>query len=138
MYQHILVCTDLTASCQQALQKAAELAKSTSATLSILHVIEPVQAYGYPGVVEIEANLVEQAKHELQGFCKTYGIPESKQNIVIGPTKREILKTASQQGVDLIVTGSHGRHGMELLLGSTANAVLHGAECDVLTIRIQE
>jgi universal stress protein A len=26
-------------------------------------------------------------------------------------------------------------HGLQLLLGSTANAVLHGAKCDVLAVR---
>ena len=35
-----------------------------------------------------------------------------------------------------LVVGSHGRHGLALLLGSTANAVLHGAPCDVLAVRI--
>ena len=39
-------------------------------------------------------------------------------------------------GADLIVVGSHGRHGLALLLGSTANGVLHGATCDVLAVRV--
>jgi len=34
-----------------------------------------------------------------------------------------------------VVIGSHGRHGVQLLLGSTANAV-HGASCDVLAVRM--
>ena len=37
---------------------------------------------------------------------------------------------------DLIVVGSHGRHGLALLLGSTASGVLHGAPCDVLAVRV--
>ena len=45
---------------------------------------------------------------------------------------------ARQQGVDLIVIGGHGRHGLALLLGSTANAVLHGAPCDGLAVRIRD
>jgi universal stress protein A len=36
----------------------------------------------------------------------------------------------------LIVIGTHGQKGLQLLLGSTANAVLHGAGCDVLAVRI--
>jgi universal stress protein A len=35
-----------------------------------------------------------------------------------------------------IVIGTHGQKGLQLLLGSTANAVLHGAGCDVLSVRI--
>ena len=37
---------------------------------------------------------------------------------------------------DLIVVGSHGRYGLALLMGSTANGVLHGATCDVLAVRV--
>ncbi len=45
---------------------------------------------------------------------------------------------AKQDNIDLIVVGSHGRHGLALLLGSTANGVLHGANCDVLAVRVKE
>ncbi|WP_292363901.1 universal stress protein, partial [Methylophaga sp. UBA1464] len=37
---------------------------------------------------------------------------------------------------DLIVVGSHGRKGIKMLLGSTANAILHHARCDVLAVRL--
>jgi universal stress protein A len=40
--------------------------------------------------------------------------------------------------VDLIVVGSHGRHGLQLILGSTANAVLHHASVDVIAVRVKE
>ena len=59
--------------------------------------------------------------------------------VEIGPPKSEITRIAEEQEVDLIVVGSHGRHGfVENLLGSTANAVIHHAKCDVLTVKIQE
>ncbi len=47
-----------------------------------------------------------------------------------------ILSYAAAQQVDLIVTGSHGRSGVSRLLGSTTNGILHGANCDVLAVRI--
>jgi universal stress protein A len=43
---------------------------------------------------------------------------------------------ADESNADLIVLGTHGRSGIRLLLGSTANAVLHGAKQDVLAVRI--
>jgi len=49
-----------------------------------------------------------------------------------------ILDNAAERGVDLIVMGSHARHGLGLLLGSTANGVLHRADCDVLSVRIKK
>ncbi|WP_313899138.1 universal stress protein [Leclercia adecarboxylata] len=47
-------------------------------------------------------------------------------------------RLAKKQGCDLIVVGSHGRHGLALLLGSTANDILHGAPCDVLAVRLKK
>jgi len=55
-----------------------------------------------------------------------------------GNAANEIVQYAKDNHVDLIVLGSHGRHGAKLLLGSTANAVLHHAKCDVLAVRIAE
>jgi universal stress protein A len=40
--------------------------------------------------------------------------------------------------MDLIIIGSHGRHGIRILLGSTANAILHSAKCDVLAVRVYD
>jgi universal stress protein A len=37
---------------------------------------------------------------------------------------------------DLIVAGTHGKQGLDLLEGSTANALLHGAPCDSLSVRV--
>jgi universal stress protein A len=45
---------------------------------------------------------------------------------------------AKDQDIDLIVVGSHGRHGLALIFGSTSNSVLHGATCDVLAVRISD
>ena len=52
-------------------------------------------------------------------------------------TKVGIFEVAHKQAVNPIAIGGHGRHGLALLLGSTANAVLHGATCDVLAVRIR-
>ena len=45
---------------------------------------------------------------------------------------------AEEHAVDLIVIGSHGRHGLQRILGSTASGVLHTATCDVLAVRIRQ
>ena len=54
----------------------------------------------------------------------------------MGRPETEIHNTADEIGADLIVVGSHGRHGLALIFGSTANGVLHGAACDVLAVRV--
>jgi universal stress protein A len=56
----------------------------------------------------------------------------------VGSAATEIRALAEERVADLIVIGSHGRSGWKLLLGSTANKVLHGAHCDILTVRVGE
>ncbi|HSX83841.1 MAG TPA: universal stress protein [Cellvibrio sp.] len=141
IYTHLLVGLDL--SPEESLQvarKAAELAKLFSAKLSLIHVIEPV-TFAYAGdipmdLTETQLALEEQANKRLTSFTEQLGYNISQSKVVIGQTAAELRETAADLGADLIVVGSHGRHGLALLLGSTASDVLHGAKCDVLAIRV--
>lgn len=74
--------------------------------------------------------------HALPGTAHS-GIPSDRVYLEQGNPATEIKAKAEQIQADLIVIGTHGRHGLGLLLGSTANGVLHGVECDVLTVRIR-
>ena len=140
MYKHILLATDLTDDADYLTDKVRKIQALTSAILSIVHIVEPLPGYSYAylGIEDIEGQLVDESKNALKKLGKTLNVPESNHRVEIGPTKLRILEIAEQCGVDLIICGSHGRHGLSLLLGSTANAILHGAKCDVLTVRLPE
>jgi len=84
----------------------------------------------------IQDEIHQQASQQLQRFGETHGIPAERQHIVLGRPEVEIHSTAEEVGAELIVVGSHGRYGLALLMGSTANGVLHGASCDVLAVRV--
>jgi universal stress protein A len=56
--------------------------------------------------------------------------------LAYGQPRQEIHRFARENACDLIVVGSHGRHGLALLLGSTANDLLHGAPCDTLAVSL--
>jgi nucleotide-binding universal stress UspA family protein len=57
--------------------------------------------------------------------------------IVRGVPFVEIIKTAKDRNVDLIVIGTHGRTGIDhMLFGSTAEKVVRKAPCPVLTVRV--
>lgn len=135
MYQHILLAVDLTEISSLLVAKAKELADTFQAKLSVIHVVEPIPAYGYLGGMDLHSPRIEEAEKELAAFAEQYGIPQERRHVRLGPTKTEILEVAEEENVDLIVVGTHGRHGLSVLLGSTANAVLHGSQCDVLCIR---
>jgi universal stress protein A len=140
-YTHLLVGLDL--SPEESLQvarKAVELAKLHNAKLSLIHVIEPV-TFAYAGdipmdLTETQLALEEQADKRLISFTQQLDYEVSHSKVVIGQTAAELRETAANLGADLIIVGSHGRHGLALLLGSTASDVLHGAKCDVLAIRV--
>lgn len=139
-YAHILAAIDLSPEGGQVLERAREIAQRFDSSLSLIHVIEPlpVDAAGEALLppMSIESELRENAERKLRQLADQADIARVQRHVVMGYTKREIIGFAGKNAVDLIVVGSHGRHGLALLLGSTANAVLHGAPCDVLAIRI--
>lgn len=140
MYKHILFATDLTDDTEYVIEKVRILQAYCNAKLSLIHVVEPLPGYSYAylGIEDIEGQLLDEAKQTMEKLGERLRVAKEGQFIEVGPTKTKILKVAEDTGTDLIVCGSHGRHGLSLLLGSTANAILHGAKCDVLTVRLPE
>lgn len=140
MYKHILFATDLSDDTEYVIAKVRGMRGFTGATLSMIHVVEPLPGYSYAylGIEDIEGQLIEESKSALAKLAEQLAVDAKDQFVEIGPTKSKILEVAQNIGADLIVCGSHGRHGLSLLLGSTANAILHGAKCDVLTVRLPE
>lgn len=137
-YQQVLVAVDLTAESKQVLAKAQAIANG--ATLHLVHVIEPL-TYAYGGDIpmdlsEVQNQLQQQATQQLAQLAQPLAVAKDHQHVLIGQPTSEIHRLAEEQGVDLIVVGSHGRQGLALLLGSTANGVLHGVKCDVLAVRV--
>lgn len=124
------------------LSKGIELAKQFHSEIYLAHSVEEVSnygaAYGIGVGTDVEGILLENAKKAMLELGNKLGIPTSRQIVRVGSPKRVVLEEAEGLKIDLIVVGSHGYHGIRLLLGSTANAVLHGATCDVLAVRLKE
>jgi len=138
IYQHLLLATDLTSENLETCNKARALADLFGAKLSLLHVIEPIPNYGFIGVAEMEDSMVEEAKQRLTEIGKQLNVSTENQWVALGSAKREILSVAQEKQIDLIVIGSHSGLEISDLLGSTTNAILHHAPCDVMTIRHPE
>lgn len=139
-YSTLLMAVDLSGESAQVAARALDLAGANSATLHIIHVIEPL-SFAYGGDIPmdfsgIQEEIHEQAKQQLARFAADCHVPAERQHIVLGRPEVEIHSLAEAIGADLIVVGSHGRYGLALLMGSTANGVLHGATCDVLAVRV--
>ena len=140
MYKNILFATDLTEDTEYLIEKVRTIRGYTGAKLCLIHVVEPLPGYSYAylGIEDIEGQLIEEARQSIEKLAGKLNVEKTDVYVEVGPTKTKILKIADDIGADLLVCGSHGRHGLSLLLGSTANAILHGAKCDVLTVRLPE
>ncbi len=141
-YQHILLAIDFTdLESNSVLGRATELAMQNGAKLSLIHVVEYTGTMytgeiPLPEDIDLDQRLAEQAREKLRRLVETNHLQETESFVEIGIPKREIVRVAEEQNVDLVILGSHGRHGLQLLLGSTANGVLHLAGCDVLAVRV--
>ena len=143
-YQKILVAVDLSSESEAVLQQA-QLIAGSNADMHLVYVQEPMdnvyvgivpQSAAFSGLGELEAQLVEEMKRKLAALGEQFGVPDGNLHILNGSPAHEIHRFAKENDIQLIVIGTHGQKGLQLLLGSTANAVLHGAGCDVLSVRI--
>ncbi|NMZ04890.1 universal stress protein [Pseudomonas proteolytica] len=139
-YEHILVAVDLTEECDPVIKRAVAIAGDT-VKLSLVHIVEPM-AMAFGGDVpmdlsQLQQQQFDQAKERLDRLIAKYpALKKEQSHLTYGQPRQEIHDLAKKQNCDLIVVGSHGRHGLALLLGSTANDVLHGAPCDVLAVKL--
>jgi len=144
-YQHIMAGVDVTDEATQVLEIALGVAGEHGARLSVCTVVKPL-THVYGGLdmmaytqasVNFEQEAANQARAQVQALAGRLGIAASDVHVYVGSPSTQLVEVAASLNVDLIVVGSHGKHGLGLLLGSTANGVLHRAHCDVLTVRIQ-
>ena len=143
-YTHILVAIDFSDSAGSVLNKAKEIAKRNKARLSLLHIVEymPPRDSSYePSLASNwdidEPLLISHAEKSLQQLSLKHDLKDADLNVTLGVPKHEIAQFVSKHQCDLIIMGSHGRHGINILLGSTANAVLHEMPCDILAVKIK-
>lgn len=141
-YKRILVAVDLGEHSQQVIGRARAAAANSGADVKLLHVVEyvPVEPMGEAllPAVSVEEDLVAGARKRLSEIADSCGLEGVTTEVLAGPIKSEICHQASQWNADLIVLGSRGRHGLGALVNLTEDAVLHGAPCDVLAVRLQD
>jgi len=144
-YKNILVAVDTTDEAEDVIRAARDISMEKNSTISAVTVIRPMADFYinlYTTLEEsagngIEARAVERATAWLSDLVERFGIDASAVNVIIGTPAVEIRQLAEKIGADLVVLGTHGRHGLGLMRGSTANAVLHGAPCDVLAVKVR-
>lgn len=143
MFTTVLAAVDLAAPpAEFVLEKAASYVAS-GGKLHVIHVVEPqyVQYSFDPTFTgsltrDLEESALQSAAQQLAEVCAESGIPGEQQHVVIGRAAEKIHAKAEALNAEIIVVGSHARHGWRRLLGSTAAAVLHSAPTDVIVARM--
>jgi universal stress protein A len=124
------------------IKKAKEFVEQFQSKLTLVHAMENLSsygaAYGVAAGIDLEQILFDEAKLAMGKVAKSLDVDKEHQVIKPGPAKHVISEEAKERRADLIIVGSHGKHGVQLLLGSTANGILHSAECDVLAVRVED
>jgi universal stress protein A len=148
-YACILIAVDASDDAEQVLQAATDLDRKADGAFHVVTVIPPMMdgvssmggasfAAALP-LKDMESSLTREISTGVSERAARFGIPPERVAVLYGRPAAEIQARAEQLSADLIVVGSHARRGLaRVVLGSTANAVLHGAACDVLTVRIRE
>jgi nucleotide-binding universal stress UspA family protein len=142
----IMVPIDFSEHSKNALSYAVSFAAQFHAELVLIYVVEPTIypadfSFGQVAIPNIEDEMVERGKTELGALVENYikGTLPSRTMVRIGKPFLEIINTAQEESVDLIIIATHGHTGMEhLLFGSTAEKVVRKAPCPVLTVRSSE
>jgi universal stress protein A len=142
-YKHILLAVDFE-QVDIVGNRAKSLVDTYQATLNLIHVVDnmpiPDAGFGMDATIDLDltSEMIAAAKKQLSKLGQQLGVPEDRLWVELGSPKLEINRVAEENQIDLIVVGSHGRHGLALLLGSTSNGVLHHAKCDVLAVRLKD
>ncbi len=138
--RRILVATDFSECAARALDYAAFLARAYSAQLELLHVVEVLPGSDLDSVAAnhyFERCRKQAARplDEQATYLAEVGLA-AKWRVRLGIPSQQINAAATDCEADLVVLGTHGRTGLvEIALGSTAERVVRGAPCPVLTVR---
>jgi nucleotide-binding universal stress UspA family protein len=132
VFTRILALTDFSHRSQAAVEYAAQLARSTHARLTLLHVLPPPSAFDYTmGGLEAVKKLAEERTR----IKANYGEVDSTLRTGIN-IHDEIISVAREIAADLLVVSTHGDTGWNhFLFGSDAAKIVRDAPCPILVVR---
>ncbi len=139
----ILVPIDFSDYSKSALKYAVNFIKQFNAELILIYVVEPVIyppdfSMGQIAIPSVDLEMDKRAVEELNKLAKKEIPSEIKVKSLVKTGKPfiEIIETAAEEDIDLIIIATHGHTGVEhILFGSTAEKVVRKAPCPVLTLR---
>lgn len=143
MFEKILVGVDGSERQASVLKHASELASKHGAKLTLCRAVQlprsiPSIAWTLQGDA-FEEFLLGHSREQLQGMAESLpaGVVEGI-TVELGQPADLICKLVETRGIDLVMIGSHGYHGLDRVLGTTAGKVVNRAQCSVMVVRSDE
>lgn len=134
----ILCPVDFSPASDEAVRVASEEAKRRGSRLVLLHVWTPQPVFladSMGAAVELEPPL-EALHAQLDEIHPPLPADCVERRVVVGPAVEMIVETSEELAAELIVMGTHARHGLaRWILGSVVEPVLRSAPCPVLVCR---
>jgi nucleotide-binding universal stress UspA family protein len=130
IFKRILCPVDFSEASLKALAYGLSLAKEADAELVMLHVVEDTPGYLRPGAHGTIARMTAMMPADARTWCSP--------DVLLGAGKpfQEILRTATERDIHVIVMGVHRRNLVDLMFtGSTTYQVIRAAACPVLTLK---
>ena len=144
MFDKILYPTDFSDVANKAVDYIAKLKEAGGKEVIVLHVIDEraigdiCLLYASRGIVEMVRRIKEEASKEMDKIgarLREEGF-EVKLRVERGIPLTEILRVEQEEGVSVIVIGSHGKSNVkEMLLGSVSEKVIRKSERPVLVVK---
>jgi nucleotide-binding universal stress UspA family protein len=141
MYERILVPTDGSDGTAHVALQAIDLAEQYGATIHALSVIDDdvrtllTESTGSGSSLDKRG---QRAVGRVESMATAHGV-DAVTDIRKGDPAETILAYADEMDADLIVSGTHGRSGVERrLIGSVAERLVRHATCPVMTVRLPE
>lgn len=126
----------------QIVEAAAKLAAQCNAQLDLLHVYDWASVYAKgigPGVAPLAAGLYEalnETQHEaFNALAQRQGICVEQRHFIEGVPLLNICNFAQDHQIDIVVMGTVQHAGLNKLLGTTAESLLHHAPCSVWAVK---
>jgi len=142
MFSRILVPIDFSEYTTEVLAYATDIAEKFSSTIHLMHVIPKMDYFGVyesfvasENIAAVQESIESEVERDLAGVAgKITGIPVVRA-VRRGVSFIEILEYVRTEDIDLVIMATHGRGGLNIIIGSAAEKVLRKSPCPVLTIR---
>ncbi len=152
-YKKVMACVDFSPHSKHALRRAMKIAKESKAELVLVNVVDESALYdlyydpagmgfamtefsqaGIEGSLTLVESLIDKAKKQMTAMVTEMGLKQEQGVVLTGRPNSTLNTYAEAQEIDLIVMGTHGRRGIDHVLGSSTRYVQSHARCEVLSV----